>query len=278
MTAPAVLLVEWSPGRPHRSRRRRAHRRFVALVVALAVVTVAMPAWAVTDVLRWAGADDRTPTDAIVVLGAAQYQGAPSPVLANRLAHALELVEAGVSDRVITVGGFQPGDITSEAQTGKEELVADGMRRAQVIALPFGENTDESLKAVAAIVRSEGLGSVTLVTDPGALRPRTRPRRKVRPGCARLGHQGWTGDDGDQRSTCCANPLASSRSGSPASTERPAEASILAVTQPRFSAIDANSLSSTVLPCPSRSPDSAGLRTPKPSPQRSTGTWNARSC
>ena len=166
MTAPAVLLVEWSPGRPHRSRRRRAHRRFVALVVALAVVTVAMPAWAVTDVLRWAGADDRTPTDAIVVLGAAQYQGAPSPVLANRLAHALELVEAGVSDRVITVGGFQPGDITSEAQTGKEELVADGMRRAQVIALPFGENTDESLKAVAAIVRSEGLGSVTLVTDP----------------------------------------------------------------------------------------------------------------
>lgn len=166
MTAPAVL-VEWSPGRPHRSRRRRqARRRFVALVVALAAVTIAVPAGAVADVLRWAGADDRTPTDAIVVLGAAQYQGAPSPVLANRLAHALMLVEAGVSDRVITVGGFQPGDITSEAQTGKEELVADGLRRAQVIALPFGENTDESLKAVAAIVRSEGLGSVTLVTDP----------------------------------------------------------------------------------------------------------------
>ena len=73
---------------------------------------------------------------------------------------------AGVSDRVITVGGFQPGDITSEAQTGKEELVADGMRRAQVIALPFGENTEESMKAVAAIVKSEGLSSVTLVTDP----------------------------------------------------------------------------------------------------------------
>ena len=166
MTAPAVLLVEWSPGRPHRSRRRQARRRFVALVVALSAVTVAVPAAAVADILRWSGADDRTPTDAIVVLGAAQYQGAPSPVLANRLAHAHELVEAGVSDRVITVGGFQPGDVTSEAQTGKEELVADGMRRAQVIALPFGENTDESLKAVAAIVRSEGLGSVTLVTDP----------------------------------------------------------------------------------------------------------------
>lgn len=166
MTAPAVLLLEWSPGRPDRSRRRRARRRFVALVMAVAAVTVAVPAGAVADVLRWAGVDDRTPTDAIVVLGAAQYQGAPSPVLANRLAHAHELVTAGVSDRVITVGGFQPGDITSEAQTGKEELVADGMRRDQVIALPFGDNTDESMKAVAAIVKSEGLGSVTLVTDP----------------------------------------------------------------------------------------------------------------
>ena len=166
MTAPAVLLLEWSPGRPDRSRRTRARRRFVALVMAVAAVTVAIPAGAVADVLRWSGVDDRTHTDAIVVLGAAQYQGAPSPVLANRLAHAHELVDAGVSDRVITVGGFQPGDVTSEAQTGKEELVADGMRRAQVIALPFGENTEESMKAVAAIVKSEGLSSVTLVTDP----------------------------------------------------------------------------------------------------------------
>lgn len=116
--------------------------------------------------MRWSGVDDRTPTDAIVVLGAAQYQGAPSPVLANRLAHAHSLFEAGVSDRIITVGGFQPGDVTSEAQTGKEELVAEGLRRREVIALPFGENTAESLEAVAAIIGSEGLSSVTIVTDP----------------------------------------------------------------------------------------------------------------
>ena len=123
---------------------------------------------------------------------------------------------AGVSDRVITVGGFQPGDITSEAQTGKEELVADGMRRAQVIALPFGENTEESMKAVAAIVKSEGLDSVTLVTDPAhsararalasssASTPTSRPppRARGRPSPA---------------STCCVSPPGSSRSGSTAS-------------------------------------------------------------
>jgi vancomycin permeability regulator SanA len=166
MTAPAVLLLEWSPGRPDRSRRTRARRRFVTLVMVVAAAALAIPAGAVANVLRWSGVDDRTPTDAIVVLGAAQYQGAPSPVLANRLAHAHELVDAGVSSRVITVGGFQVGDVTSEAQTGKEELVADGLRRAQVTALPFGENTEESVKAVATIAKSEGLASVTLVTDP----------------------------------------------------------------------------------------------------------------
>ena len=87
-------------------------------------------------------------------------------VLANRLAHAQALVEAGVSERVITVGGFQPGDVTSEAQTGKEELVAGGLRRRQVTALPYGENTAESLDAVATVMKSEGLDSITIVTDP----------------------------------------------------------------------------------------------------------------
>jgi uncharacterized SAM-binding protein YcdF (DUF218 family) len=135
----------------------------VTVVIAGAL---AVPTASVADVYRWASTDDRSTTDAIVVLGAAQYQGAPSPVLANRLAHAHDLVEAGVSNTIITVGGFRPGDVTSEAQTGKEELVAEGLRRRQVIALPFGENTAESLEAVATIAAAQGLDSVTIVTDP----------------------------------------------------------------------------------------------------------------
>lgn len=165
MTAPAVLL-EWSPSRPSQSRRRRARRRFLALIGVLTVTCAALPVSALADVGRWASADDRTPTDAIVVLGAAQYQGAPSPVLANRLAHARKLVKQGVSDTIITLGGFQTGDITSEAQAGKEELVADGLRSKQVIALPIGDNTQESLEAVATIANEQGLNSITLVSDP----------------------------------------------------------------------------------------------------------------
>lgn len=165
MSAPAMLL-EWSTNSPGPSRRRIARRRFGILVAAVILLAVAVPGAAVADVYRWAATDDLTPTDAIVVLGAAQYQGVPSPVLANRLAHARELVDAGVSKTVITVGGFRPGDVTSEAQAGKEELVADGLRRKQVIAIPFGSNTEESLQAVAAIAAAQGIESITIVTDP----------------------------------------------------------------------------------------------------------------
>ena len=87
-------------------------------------------------------------------------------MLANRLAHAHELVDAGVSDTIITVGGFRPGDVTSEAQAGKEELVADGLLRKQVIAIPFGANTAASMDAVASIAASQGIDSITIVTDP----------------------------------------------------------------------------------------------------------------
>lgn len=176
MSAPAVLL-EWSPSRPALSRRRRARRRFAVLCTSLAALGLALPTSAIADVVRWAGTDDRAPTDAIVVLGTAQYQGAPSPILANRLVHAQELVEEGVSETIITVGGFQPGDTTSEAQVGKEELVAEGLRRRQVIALPFGEDTAGSLKAVGAIAASQGIGSVTIVTDPAHV---ARARRLAR--------------------------------------------------------------------------------------------------
>ncbi len=165
MAAPAVLL-EWRPETVQAQRRRRPRWRFPAVVLTAFLAAAALPAAAVTDVMRWSAVDDRTATDAIVVLGAAQYQGTPSPVLANRLAHARTLVDAGVAETVITVGGFQFGDITSEAQAGKEELVADGMESRDVIAIPFGTDTRESIQAVATIAAAQGIQTVTLVTDP----------------------------------------------------------------------------------------------------------------
>lgn len=166
MTAPAVLL-EWSPSAPARATRRRRNRRWLVAIVTLFVfAVVAVPGAAFLSVLRYAGADDRTSTDAVVVLGAAQYQGVPSPVLANRLAHARELVSNGVSSQVVTLGGYRTGDITSEAVVGKEELVAEGLRRSQVIAIPIGSDTQESLEALATVAAEQGIHSITLVSDP----------------------------------------------------------------------------------------------------------------
>ena len=77
----------------------------------------------------------------------------------------------------------------------------------RLIALPFGENTEESMKAVAAIVRSEGLDSVTLVTDPAhSARAPTPLAHAVRTGCPRLGHHRGPRDHRHERVPCYANP------------------------------------------------------------------------
>jgi uncharacterized SAM-binding protein YcdF (DUF218 family) len=137
----------------------------VALVTLLALVVTLVLAVAGT-VVRTAAADDRTPTDAVVVLGAAQFWGRPSPVLESRLAHARELLDAGIAPVVVTVGGKQRGDITTEAQAGRQWLVAGGAPEASVLALPTGTDTLTSLRAVAALLAERGWTSVTVVTDP----------------------------------------------------------------------------------------------------------------
>ena len=82
------------------------------LVTALLLCLV-VPAFISFRVWHVARVDDRTPADAIVVLGAAQYDGVPTPVFQARLEHAADLYEQGVAPQVITVGGSQPGDHTA---------------------------------------------------------------------------------------------------------------------------------------------------------------------
>lgn len=110
--------------------------------------------------------DERNPSDAIIVLGAAQFDGTPTEVFANRLNHAYELVQAGVSKRIITVGGKQPGDRFTEAQAGKKYLVALGMQRSKVFAVPMGSDTYESIAAIALLMKIKKWKSVTVVSDP----------------------------------------------------------------------------------------------------------------
>jgi uncharacterized SAM-binding protein YcdF (DUF218 family) len=110
--------------------------------------------------------DQRRPVDAIVVLGAAQYNGRPSPVLKARLDHALGLYRDGVAPLIVVTGGIGRGDTTSEAIVGRRYLMAHDVPARAVVAQPQGRTTAASMTAVADLSRDRGLRRVLLVSDP----------------------------------------------------------------------------------------------------------------
>ncbi len=127
----------------------------------------------------WVGARGRAaPADAIVVLGAAQYSGRPSPVLQARLDHALALYRRGLAPRVILTGGTAPGDRTSEAAVGRSYLRRAGVPATAMLMEAEGRTTRASLTAVAAVAGPLAIRRVILVSDPfHLLRARTIARR-----------------------------------------------------------------------------------------------------
>ena len=110
--------------------------------------------------------DERAAADAIVVLGAAQYDGDPSPVFRARLDHAAELYRAGVAPRIVTIGGGQVGDATTEGQAGADYLAGTGIDPAALTAVGQGGDTLASLRATDPVLAANGWSSVVLVTDP----------------------------------------------------------------------------------------------------------------
>lgn len=137
--------------------------RYLAGSLLVAVMVVAGVAIRVTAT---AGVDERLPVDAIVVLGAAQYDGDPSAIFRARLDHALVLYRAGVADHIVTVGGSRAGDTFTEAASGLTYLVGQGVPADAVDAVGEGNDTLVSLRAGAAELHRQGWESVVLVTDP----------------------------------------------------------------------------------------------------------------
>ena len=104
--------------------------------------------------------------DAIVVLGAAQYDGRPSPVFAGRLEHGALLYREGRAPTVLVLGGSRPGDVSTEADAGASYLEQQGVAAKDVVPIPEGNTTLESLRAAAAYMRGHDLRSAFLVSDP----------------------------------------------------------------------------------------------------------------
>ncbi|WP_017612825.1 YdcF family protein [Nocardiopsis salina] len=152
------------PRRPRRRRRRRFRLRW--LLTAVLVIALAIPPGTWGWVWYTARQDDRDPSDAIIVLGASQYNGVPSPVFEARLQHAQNLYQQGVAPVIITVGGKQPDDTYTEAAAGRDWLVEVGVPDGQVVAVEEGADTLQSIVAVAEVYDQETWETGIVVSDP----------------------------------------------------------------------------------------------------------------
>jgi uncharacterized SAM-binding protein YcdF (DUF218 family) len=155
---------------------RRRNWAFRLIVGALLVATLVVGGTAVR-VWQVARVDDRQPVDAVIVLGAAQYDGEPSSIFAYRLRHAEALYEDGLAPRIVTTGGGRTGDVYTEAEAGRRYLIERGVPAEDVIAVAEGSDTLGSLQAVAARAERDGWSSALVVSDPWhSLRARTMAR------------------------------------------------------------------------------------------------------
>lgn len=155
-----------------------ALRRTGVRVVIGAILIVALIAGG-TLIRVWqvARTDDRSPADMIVVLGAAQYNGEPSPVFGSRLDHAARLWRADVAPVIVTVGGRRAGDTYTEGEAGRNYLLSYGIPGEAVVAVGQGSDTLRSVTAAADVARREGWDSAVIVSDPWhSLRTRTMAR------------------------------------------------------------------------------------------------------
>jgi uncharacterized SAM-binding protein YcdF (DUF218 family) len=130
------------------------------------LVSLLVTAGIVVRIVQFAHADQHAAADAIVVMGAAQYNGRPSEVFAARLDHAKALYDEGAAGHIVTVGGGQPGDAVTEGEAGRQYLADAGVPESALIAVGTGVDTLISLRAVAAEIGDRGWHSVIIVTDP----------------------------------------------------------------------------------------------------------------
>lgn len=158
--------------------------------LAQAAVLVVVTVWLVSLalVIVWEQLDTRQSAQAIVVLGAAQYDGRPSPVLRARVDHAIQLWRRGLAPRLIVTGGSGTGDTTTEAAVERRYAIAHGVPGSAIMQEPESRSTSESLRNVAAMM-GESSREVILVSDPFhmlrlsilarrfGLRPRSSPTR-----------------------------------------------------------------------------------------------------
>ncbi len=147
-------------------RRRPAVVKVLLVLCAVGLLLVGYYAVTLFQVWSTGRSNESRPVDAIVVMGAAQYDGTPSPQLAARLDQVLRLWPEELAPVVVVTGGKLPDDRFTEAEASARYLVDGGVPETAIVMENEGTTSFESLDRVAALLRERGLKSVLIVTDP----------------------------------------------------------------------------------------------------------------
>jgi uncharacterized SAM-binding protein YcdF (DUF218 family) len=134
-------------------------------IATLLLVVVVLPLYVGGRVWYTANHTEQVKSDAIVVLGAAQFDGVPSPVLEARLLEAKRVFEKKLAPRILTVGSRAPGDRTTEAASGFYWLVDHGIDKKFVDSIPYGRDTFDSTKSYVDVMKKLNLKTAIIVTD-----------------------------------------------------------------------------------------------------------------
>lgn len=143
-----------------------AVRALVRIVASIILGTALLWAVSMGAVLLWSEMDQARPAGSIVVLGAAQYDGKPSPVLRARLDHGIDLWNRRMGQVLVLTGGQGSGDTTSEAAVGRAYARKQGVPDSVILLENKGRTTRESMLAVADTLGKRGIKSAILVSDP----------------------------------------------------------------------------------------------------------------
>ncbi|HET7169264.1 MAG TPA: YdcF family protein [Candidatus Limnocylindrales bacterium] len=141
----------------------RALARLIVVGVVAGGVLVGYTAYRIWD---QGGRDEQRPADAIVVMGAAQYDGRPSPLFAARLDHAIELYRAGIAPHLIVTGGKAEGDRTTEAASAREYAIRHDVPADAILAEDQSRTTLQSIRAVKRVMDEADLKTAVFVSDP----------------------------------------------------------------------------------------------------------------
>lgn len=140
--------------------------RLVKVAVGLVLLVVAYVAFTFVQVWLASRRDDARSAEAIVVLGAAQYNGVPSSILRARLDHAYDLYARGLAPMIVVTGGKQPGDVYTEASASADYLHGKGVSDDKILREVDGRSSWESLAAASQFLKDRAIHRVLLVSDP----------------------------------------------------------------------------------------------------------------